>query len=85
MEHALFATDELSGFIRAVAPVRPSKSLSEVTPKSVRGEIRDKAFAKDVNRLDITNGDDKLTSRSLRSHPIYHRKHQTNCRAHRFN
>lgn len=60
MEHTLFAVDELSGFIRAVALVRPSKSLSEVTPRSVRKKMRDKAFAKDVNRLDITKGAEEL-------------------------
>ena len=56
MEHTLFAVDELSGFIRAVALVRPNKSLDEVTPRSVRRKMKDKAFAKDVNRDDIQKG-----------------------------
>ena len=56
MEHTLYAVDELSGFIRAVALVRPSKSLDEVTPQSVRRKMKDKAFARDVNRDDITKG-----------------------------
>jgi putative nucleotidyltransferase with HDIG domain len=56
MEHALYAVDELSGFIRAVALVRPSKSLDDVTPSSVRRKMKDKGFAKDVNREDITRG-----------------------------
>ncbi len=56
MEHTLFAVDELSGFVRAVALVRPSKSLDEVTPRSVRRKMKDKAFAKDVNRDDIMKG-----------------------------
>ncbi len=60
MEHTLFAVDELSGFIRAVALVRPNKSLGEVTPRSVRRKMKDKAFAKDVNREDIQKGADEL-------------------------
>ena len=60
MEHTLFAVDELSGFVRAVALVRPSKSLDEVTPRSVRRKMKDKAFAKDVNRNDILKGADEL-------------------------
>ena len=60
MEHAVFAVDELSGFIRAVALVRPSKSLDDVTPKSVRKKMKDKAFARDVNRDDIMMGAEEL-------------------------
>ena len=60
MEHSLFAVDELSGFIRAVALVRPSKSLEDVSPRSVRRKMKDKAFAKDVNRVDIQKGADEL-------------------------
>ena len=60
MEHAVFAVDELSGFIRAVALVRPSKSLDDVTPKSVRKKMKDKAFARDVNRDDILMGAEEL-------------------------
>ena len=60
MEHTLFAVDELSGFIRAVALVRPSKNLDDVTPRSVRRKMRDKGFAKDVNREDIQKGADEL-------------------------
>ena len=60
MEHTLYAVDELSGFIRAVALVRPSKSLDDVTPGSVRRKMRDKAFAKDVNRDDIVRGAEGL-------------------------
>lgn len=56
MEHTLYAVDELSGFIRAVTLVRPSKSLDEVTPQSVRRKMKDKAFARDVNRDDIAKG-----------------------------
>ncbi len=53
---ALFACDELSGFLTAVALVRPSKSLAEVEVRSVRKKMKDKAFAKPVNREDIING-----------------------------
>ena len=60
MEHTLFAVDELSGFIRAVALVRPSKSLDDVAPRSVRRKMRDKGFAKDVNREDIIKGAEEL-------------------------
>ncbi|MFH0736594.1 MAG: HDIG domain-containing metalloprotein [bacterium] len=52
----LFACDELSGFLTAVALVRPSKSIHEVEVKSVRKKMKDKAFAKPVNREDIVNG-----------------------------
>jgi predicted hydrolase (HD superfamily) len=56
MEKALFACDELAGFITAVALIKPSKSLAEVDVKSVRKRMKDKAFARKVNRDDITNG-----------------------------
>src|SRR5256714_2117358 len=56
MEKALFACDELAGFITAVALIKPSKSLSEVDVKSVRKRMKDKAFARKVNRDDIVNG-----------------------------
>ncbi len=56
MEKALFACDELAGFIMAVALVKPGKSMAEVDTKSVRKRMKDKAFARKVNRDDITNG-----------------------------
>jgi len=56
MEKALFACDELAGFITASALVKPNKSLAEVEAKSVRKKMKDKAFARSVNRDDITNG-----------------------------
>ena len=60
MEHTVFAVDELSGFVRAVALVRPSKSLDDVTPRSVLRKMKDKAFARDVRREDIVNGAEGL-------------------------
>jgi predicted hydrolase (HD superfamily) len=56
MEKALFACDELAGFITAVALIKPGKSLVEVDAKSVRKRMKDKAFARKVNRADIVNG-----------------------------
>lgn len=60
MERALFACDELAGFITAVALVKPSKSLAEVEAKSVRKKMKDKAFARSVSRDDIVNGAKEL-------------------------
>jgi len=56
MEKALFACDELAGFITAVALIKPGKSLAEVDAKSVRKRMKDKAFARKVNREDIIRG-----------------------------
>ena len=56
MEKALFACDELAGFITACALVKPSKSLAEVEAKAVRKKMKDKAFARSVSRDDIVNG-----------------------------
>jgi putative nucleotidyltransferase with HDIG domain len=56
MEKTLFACDELAGFITAIALVKPGKSLAEVEVKSVRKKMKDKAFARSVNRDDIING-----------------------------
>ncbi len=56
MEKALFACDELAGFITAVALIKPGKSLAEVDARSVRKRMKDKAFARKVNRDDIVNG-----------------------------
>ena len=60
MEKALFACDELAGFITACALVKPGKSLAEVEAKSVRKKMKDKAFARSVNRNDITSGAPEL-------------------------
>jgi putative nucleotidyltransferase with HDIG domain len=56
LERTLFAVDELSGFVMAVARVRPSKSVQEVDVASVKKKMKDKAFARAVNREDIVRG-----------------------------
>ena len=56
MERTLFACDELSGFVTAVALVRPDKSLSDVSVRSVKRKMKDKSFAKSVSRDDIVQG-----------------------------
>ena len=56
MEKALFACDELAGFLTACALVKPNKSIFEVEAASVIKKMKDKAFARSVNRDDIRNG-----------------------------
>ena len=56
LEKTLYAVDELSGFVMAVARVRPSKSIHEVDVASVKKKMKDKAFARAVNRDDIVRG-----------------------------
>src|SRR5213595_2491879 len=56
LERTLYAVDELSGFVIAVARVRPSKSIHEVDVASVKKKMKDKAFARAVNRDDIVRG-----------------------------
>jgi predicted hydrolase (HD superfamily) len=56
MEKTLFACDELAGFITACALVKPGKSLAEVEAAGVKKKMKDKAFARSVNREDITVG-----------------------------
>jgi len=60
MAKALFAVDELTGLVTATALVRPSKSLHEVDAKSVRKKMKDKAFARGVNRDDVLLGAQEL-------------------------
>jgi predicted hydrolase (HD superfamily) len=60
MARALFATDELCGFLVACALVRPDKSLDNLEVKSVRKKLKDKAFARTVNRDDIHQGVSEL-------------------------
>ena len=60
MEKCLFAVDELCGFLTACALVRPDKSLQALEVKSVRKKLKDKAFARGVNREDILQGAQEL-------------------------
>ncbi len=60
LERTLYAVDELSGFVTAVARVRPSKSIHEVEVAAVRKKMKDKAFARAVNRDDIVRGAEEL-------------------------
>ncbi|HEY8166803.1 MAG TPA: HD domain-containing protein [Gemmatimonadaceae bacterium] len=60
MAKTLFAVDELTGLITATALVRPSKSVHEVEAKSVRKKMKDKAFARGVNRDDVLLGVSEL-------------------------
>ncbi len=56
LDRALYACDELTGFVHACALVRPGRSLVGLEPASVRKKLRDKAFARTVNRDDIHRG-----------------------------
>jgi putative nucleotidyltransferase with HDIG domain len=56
LEKTLFACDELAGFITAISYVKPHRSVFEVDAASVRKKMKDKAFARSVNREDIVNG-----------------------------
>jgi putative nucleotidyltransferase with HDIG domain len=60
LEKTLYAVDELSGFVIAVARVRPSKSIHEVDVPAVKKKMKDKAFARAVNRDDIMRGAEEL-------------------------
>jgi putative nucleotidyltransferase with HDIG domain len=55
-EKVLFSVDELCGFITAVALVKPSRSLAEVDAGSIRKKLKDKAFARSVNREEVAQG-----------------------------
>src|SRR5207248_2663918 len=60
MEKTLYAVDELSSFIIAVALVRPTKSIHDVDVRAVKKKMKDKAFARAVNRDDILRGAQEL-------------------------
>src|SRR5881409_2064721 len=56
LEKTLYAVDELSSFIVAVALVRPTKSIQDVDVRAVKKKMKDKAFARAVSREDIVRG-----------------------------
>ena len=60
LEKTLYAVDELSSFVVAVALVRPTKSIHEVDVRAVKKKMKDKAFARAVSREDITRGSEEL-------------------------
>jgi predicted hydrolase (HD superfamily) len=60
MDKTLFAVDELSGLLTAAALVQPEKTIHTVTVKSVKKKMKDKAFARSVNRDDIRKGTAEL-------------------------
>ena len=60
LERALYACDELSGFLTACSYVKPGRSIYEVDVASVKRKLKDKAFARNVNRDDILNGAKEL-------------------------
>ena len=60
LEHALFACDEMSGFVTACSLVRPSKSVLDLEASSVMKRMKDKAFARAVSREDLRKGADEI-------------------------
>lgn len=60
LERALFACDELTGFLTACSYVKPGRSIYEVDVPSVKRKLKDKAFARNVNREDIVTGAQEL-------------------------
>ena len=60
LDHTLFACDELAGFLTACALIKPTKKIAEVEAVSVKRKLKDKAFARGVNRDDVHRGAEEL-------------------------
>lgn len=60
LDRTLFACDELAGFLTACALIKPSKKIAEVEAASVKRKLKDKAFARGVNRDDVRKGAEEL-------------------------
>jgi predicted hydrolase (HD superfamily) len=60
LDKALFACDELTGFLTACALVKPTKAIADVEVAGVRKKMKDKAFARGVNRQDVIQGAEEL-------------------------
>jgi len=60
LDKTLFACDELSGFLTACALVKPTRAIADVEPAGVRKKLKDKAFARGVNREDVILGAQEL-------------------------
>ena len=60
LAHALYACDELAGFVVAVALIKPSRSLTDVDVTSVKKRLKEKAFARGVHREDVYNGAEEI-------------------------
>ena len=60
LEHALYACDEMAGFVTAAALVRPTKSVLDLEARSVKKRMKDKAFARAVSRDDLRRGADEI-------------------------
>jgi putative nucleotidyltransferase with HDIG domain len=71
LDHTLFACDELAGFLTACALIKPSKKIADVETSSVKKKLKDKAFARGVNRDDVRRGAEELG--------ILLEEHITNC------
>ena len=67
LDHALFACDEMAGFLTACSLIRPGKTIFEVEPASVKKRMKDKAFARGVSREDLVKGAEELNI-SLEEH-----------------
>ena len=78
LDRALYACDELSGFVHAVALVRPGRVIGGLEPSSVRKKLKDKAFARTVNRDDVYRGAGELGV-DLDEHRVRHRRVDRRC------